>query len=309
MDRKRRDIVLIIGAIVVLYIIIPAFIWLAAVLLGIQGDGDPTDRVIFKWLVAEWFVKDSHYSHGFLVLLISIFFIWKQRDVLKPLEKKSTPLVFAGGLFLYAAGFLWDNEFISATSLILVLSGLIIYFYGKDVMRKLLFPILFLFFMIPLYPSDDVNIDNISIDLQLFTAKSALSMLNIFGIDAIYTYTDDGPGMDFRDIDCDMTIGAQCSGLTTLVTFITLAVLFVYVIKTSAYRRVFILCLSFPIALFANVLRILVITLIAKNYGCEAAMEFFHIFSGIFSFIIGILILIFIAFLLRSLKFREDILR
>jgi len=278
MDRERRDIILIAGAIFILYI--PTFIW----------------------LVTGWLGKYSHYSHGFLVPLISLFFIWKWRGILKPLEEKSTPLVFIAGLFLYVTGFLWKSPFISATSFVVVLSGLIIYFYGKDVMRKLLFPILFLFFMIPLYPSDDVNIDNISLDLQLFTAKYAAIVAEKLGVNVESVETK------INMEGCTLEIGPVCSGITMLVTLVTLVVLFVYIIKAQMYKKTFILCLAVPIALFTNVLRIVVTIITAQNYGCST-VELFHALSGIFSFIIGILILIFIAFLLRSLKFREDILR
>jgi len=277
MNKKQRDIILILGVIFILYI--------------------PT----FLWLIGIWLEKDSHYSHGFLVPLISLFFVWKQRSILKPLEKKSAALVFALGLFLYAAGFLLKFPFISAVSFIVVLMGIIIYVYGKDVMLKLMFPVLFLFFMIPLYPSDDINIDSISADLQLFTAKYASIAAEKLGISVESVETK------INLEGCPMVIGPVCSGITTLVTFITLAVLFIYIIETSVYKKMFILCLAVPIAIFANVLRIVVIIFIAQNYGCDPAMNFFHTFSGIFSFLIGVIILILAAFLIKSLKFREDI--
>ncbi len=277
MDKKQRDIFIILGMVVILYI--PTFIWMAGF----------------------WFGHNSHYSHGFLVPLISLYLVWKQKNILKPPEEKSTPLVFMLGLSLYMAGFIWKFAFISAVSFIVVLTGIIIYFYGKTVTLKLIFPILFLVFMIPLYPSDDININSISLDMQLFTAKYATIFASNLGISVESFETK------IYLEGCPMIIGPVCSGITTLVTFVTLTVLFVHLLNTPAYKKIFLMCLAIPIAIATNILRIIVIIFIAKNYGCEPAMSFFHTFSGIFSFLIGIIILIIITYIIKSLKFKDYI--
>ena len=78
----------------------------------------------FRWLVLSW-LSNSYYTHGFLVPLISGFFIWTKRDALKTREPSIIgAFVLALGAFVYIIGFARDMRFLSAFSLLIVLGGL-----------------------------------------------------------------------------------------------------------------------------------------------------------------------------------------
>ncbi|MEE8469713.1 MAG: archaeosortase/exosortase family protein, partial [Dehalococcoidia bacterium] len=85
---------------------------------------------VFRWLVQSW-LSDPYYSHGFLVPLVSGFFVWTKRRQLRGGEPSGTGVfVITLGAFLYVLGFVWGMRFLSAFSLLIVLSGASFSFLG-----------------------------------------------------------------------------------------------------------------------------------------------------------------------------------
>src|SRR3989338_8864754 len=100
-----------------------------------------------NWMIERWNAEESYYSHGFLIPLISIFLVWQKKDKLAEAKISSD----ARGIWLIAAGLLahiicgiLKVGFISGFSLVLVIYGLVLFFFGKEIVRILNFPIFFL---------------------------------------------------------------------------------------------------------------------------------------------------------------------
>ena len=104
---------------------------------------------VFRWLVNSW-LSNEFYSHGFLVPLVSAFFIWTKRAHLRKEEHSVFGYFFLalGGLS-YAINLIWDIQYLGALSFILVITSLILLFLGKRSVMSILFPLVFLIFMIP----------------------------------------------------------------------------------------------------------------------------------------------------------------
>lgn len=244
----------------------------------------------FSWLLEEW-LYNPFYSHGFLVPLISLAIIWSKRNELKNLSVRKEPVgtyLFVSGLIIYAAGVLGKSFFLSAISIIPVLIGLILYYCGKDFVRKLLFPVCFLIFMIPL-PWLDIG----SVYLQQFTANNAAGISQTLGADVYKSELELHVG------DCPIIIGIPCSGMRSIISLLAIAAVFVYLIKGSIQRRVIVLFAAVPIAIASNTIRVTAAVLIADFYGCDAATTFFHDFSSMFLFIIAIILLIIFSKILK----------
>ena len=235
----------------------------------------------FIWLFYSW-LEDPAYSHGFLVPLIAGFIIWKKRHALHITPFGAGIFVFALGLFIYAVSFFWKAPFGLAVSFLIVISGLILYLGGKEAMRSLLFPVCFLFFAIPLpfLPS----VANI---LQSFSAHYSALVIGMLGIPVTTI------GAEIHLEKCFFVIGAPCSGMHTLISLLALAAIFAYFIRCPSplYRKSILFFSAIPIALMANISRIVAILLIANHYGSEAAMRFFHDYSSILLFAIAFLCL------------------
>ena len=241
---------------------------------------------IFQALFDTWLI-DPYYSHGFIVPLISGYIIWKKRKHLKQMDRDFTmgAALLAAGLAVYGYGLMNKSLFISASSFMIVLAGYILSFYGSKNLQRLLFPIAFLIFMIPT-PYQDYA----STYLQSVTASSAGSILRVVGIPVVNNGSQLSLGTDTIFV-----IGDPCSGLRTMLALFALAAVFAYIIEGSSWKKWVIFLFALPIALAANILRVVLILSIAYYYGEELAMTVFHDFSSILLFLVAFVLLIVIS--------------
>jgi exosortase len=250
---------------------------------------------IFVWLIDSW-TYDLYYSHGFLVPLISAYIIWRKRKELRRIEKKPSMLgimVLIMGLFLHGMGIFWSIDFASAISLIIVIVGLVLYTGGKEIFKALAFPICFLIFMVPMPLLVFEN------EMQVISASIVTQLLNAIGIKAANT------GAEIYLEKSAFLVGAPCSGLRSLISLLTLSTLYAYALEGTNRMRGALLIASLPIAIISNIFRVTAILLIANSYGTEAALNFFHNFSGIVFFIIAIILLLAVGRCFGRLKFKK----
>ena len=132
-----------------------ALIALLTYFYGIVGlFGDPRAGL---WSVAVWcwhvWIPKTNYEHAKLIPFIVGFLVWHDRDRLKtaPLGSSRWGWLFLGiGVFLFFAGVRTLQARLSLTALPFLLYGLVLYVWGRHMARVLLFPIMFLSFMVPL---------------------------------------------------------------------------------------------------------------------------------------------------------------
>src|SRR3954463_15215030 len=85
---------------------------------------------VLKWMVERWTAADSYTSHGFLVPLVSAYFIYRERETLAKLPRKPSAwgaVVFAAGLILFALGGILRVYFTSGLALVLCVAGMVRY--------------------------------------------------------------------------------------------------------------------------------------------------------------------------------------
>src|SRR4030066_514716 len=112
----------------------PEFVLIVLVLLAIYFP-------VFLELVGDW-ERDSNYSHGFLVPLVSLFLIWRMRKDVAQIPSKITPLglgAIAAGLFLFLVGTAGAEYFTVRLSFVVLLFGLVWYFGGTRVAKAVSF--------------------------------------------------------------------------------------------------------------------------------------------------------------------------
>lgn len=229
----------------------------------------------FKWMVGRWTVVDTYYSHGFLVPFISIFIVWLKRKKLSKLKinpSNSGWLFFIFGILIHLLSTLWQVNFSSGFSLIFVLIGLVLLFLGKDYLRQLMFPILFLLFMIPL---PMVAIANLSFRLKIFAAQVSTFIINKMGVPAIRE------GSAIKTAHSYLMVEDPCSGIRSLVALIALGALMAYFSDISRAKKIVLFLSSIPIAIATNVIRIVTLSLASEMYGAKLATGWFHNTMGI----------------------------
>lgn len=239
---------------------------------------------VYPNLVAAW-LNDANNSHGILVPVISIFFIWQKRERLKLTRISSLnwgAFVLVVSMVLYLLSFAVGIKVISRCMIVFSLIGLLLFTLGKEVVTTLGFPLLFLVFMIPV-PSGIQGI--ISFPLQLFATKIAYFLIQALSIPV----HQEGNMLYFAQTQLE--VAEACSGLRSIAAFTVLSVVFAYLLNKGWRRRVLLLASAVPIALFTNIIRISGTGILAHHFGSGIADGFLHQFSGLLVFVFGFVLL------------------
>lgn len=238
-------------------------------------------------LVHDW-ATDDNYSHGFLIVPISLYLAWERRDRLlcAPLAPSALGLiVLVGGIALLITGVLGAELFVTRIALLAVLAGSILYIFGWAHLRLLAFPLALLLLMIPI-PS--IIFNQIAFPLQLLASRFATDVLSLWGIPVLRE------GNVIMLAHTTLEVAEACSGIRSLMSLITLGILLGYFTESRLWVRWVLAITTIPMAILANGLRVAGTGILAHYWGAEAAEGFFHTFSGwlIFGFAFGMVLLI-----------------
>ncbi|MBI5150107.1 MAG: exosortase [Candidatus Omnitrophica bacterium] len=239
----------------------------------------------FLWMWDRWFARDSYYSHGILVPFVSGYLIWQMRDELARIKPKRSPLgmpLIVTGLFIHVISSLFRVYFTSGFSMIIVLAGVILFLYGTTTFKKILFPLGFLVFMMPV---PLVVIANISFKMKILAAQIATALLNNMGLPALRE------GSIIKMHHAYVIVDDICSGLRSLISLMALGSIFAYWMKGPMLKRVILFCATVPIAVITNVCRIIFLSFISEVWGPQYATGFVHDFSGFMLFAIAFALL------------------
>jgi exosortase A len=255
----------------------------------------------FLWMKERFSGEESYYSHGFLVPFVFLFLVWRQRDILKstPIAPQKMGLVLLIlSLLIHLIALRWQIKFVSGFSLITAIAGLSLYLFGKGVTRKILFPLCFLVFMVPL---PRVLIIHISFKMKIFAAQVGTEIINLIGLKAVRA------GSIVNLPNTSITVGNPCSGLRSLISLTALGAVYAYLAKVSLSKKLTLFAASIPLALISNIIRIILVLLVAYVYGAEVATGKFHDFSGFLLFVFALAGLMLVGRLLSCRKEKETI--
>ena len=239
---------------------------------------------IGEGLVTQWF-QDPNFSHGAFVPAFSLFVLWENRKRLAALPRQpawSGLSLLCLGLVVLAAGVMGAELFLSRVSLLFVLAGLTVLFLGWNYLRAVAFPLSFLVLMIPI---PNIIFNQITGPLQTVASVSASYLLPLLGVPVLRE------GNIIRLPTMALEVAVACSGIRSLMSLATLAIIYGYLTEPRIWMRVVLGLASLPIAVIANSLRIVGTGLIVQYWDPEKAEGFFHLFSGWLIFVVSLLLL------------------
>jgi exosortase len=232
-------------------------------------------------LVTDWY-NIADYSHGFLVPLFSLFLLWDKREEIAATAVRPSwagvPLVAAGLVFLIF-GIYGVDLFTSRFSFVVLLAGLVWSFFGGAMLRVLKFPILVLLLAIP-FPT--IIFNQITFPLQLMASRLASMVLPMLGVPTLQE------GNVIQLPVMKLEVAEACSGIRSLMSLFTLSVFYGYFLEKTTTRRVILALASIPIAVTANVARIVGTGLCVQYWDPSKALGFFHEFSGWVMFLVSL---------------------
>lgn len=251
------------------------------------------------WLVRSW-LSNPYYTHGFLVPPIAALLAWRQWRHLraKPRQGETVPgiLITVVSLITTVWAMRWQNYLIVSLALVALLIGILLYLEGWSRLKHWLFPLLFLAFMIPL-----PFIDLASPWFESFTAKSATTLAHLAGIEAIQQ------GGEITLPNTTIVVGAPCSGLRSLVTMVTIAVGWIYLIQGRPAGKALMLAAVVPLVALSNILRITILLIVAVLWGKDIALTYYHDWSSPILFLMALGLLLVLGKILGCSQIRDDI--
>jgi len=248
---------------------------------------------VFGRLINDWIV-DGNYSHGWLIVPIAAYLVWERRArlVATPIAPSGLGLVvFAFGILMLLAGLKGSEFFISRVSMIVTLAGMILFLFGWGYLRILMFPLAFLLLMIPI-PA--IVFNRIALPLQMLASRVGESAISAANIPVLRE------GNVLILANTSLEVAEACSGIRSLVSLITLGIVFGYFADPRGWVRTLIVLSTIPVAILSNGARVAGTGILAHYWGPAAAEGFFHEFSGWVVFIVAfIMILIIQRLILR----------
>lgn len=236
---------------------------------------------IFPRMADDW-MTDPNYSHGFLVPVIAVWLARKKWPEIRETEIIPSNLGFLlilFGLCVLTFGVTVHELFTSRISFIFLLAGIIHVFFGTAVLKQLVMPLAFLVFMIPIpYTIHDA----LALPLRSLVSVLATEGLRLFGLPVLR----EGNVILLPNITLEVV--EACSGMRSLVSLVALGTAYAFLFLKGTWRKAVLICATTPIAVATNVARVFITGVLARHFGASAAEGFFHDFAGTVVFTVAL---------------------
>jgi len=244
---------------------------------------------LFPELVRDW-SRSEDLSHGFLIPFVSGWLVWNRRA---DFRNASGPewggvALLAVALLQYLVGVVAAEFFVQRTSMIPFLLGWAWILGGRSTFRTLLFPFLFLLFMIP---PPALVWSALSFPLQLAASRATEGFLTVAGVPAVRM------GNVIELENCSLEVAAACSGLRSLSMLLGIGALLAEgsLVPGRAPARISLRVLLFlsaiPVAVLVNAARVSLSALGAARIGPDAVEGWLHELSGVGMFALALALL------------------
>ncbi|TWJ13789.1 exosortase A [Geobacter argillaceus] len=243
--------------------------------------------------MVHWWYEDDNYSHGFLVPIIAGYFLWQRWSDLKDRIVKPDGLglaVIILGLLQLTVAWLGTEYFTMRSSLIVLLIGMVLYWFGREVLKEMALPLGYLIFMVPI---PYIIYDAVAFPLKLFITKASVAFMKMIGVAVVRE------GNIIMLPTTTLEVADACSGTRSLMSLLALAVAYAFFIQTSNLKRWVLIVSAVPIAIVTNAMRVIVTGILAQWWGAKAAEGFFHEFAGLAVFALALALLVAEGALLR----------
>jgi exosortase D (VPLPA-CTERM-specific) len=238
--------------------------------------------------LASQSVSGPTWSHAVLIPLFFFYVLWREREPLQLMRSQPSRWglhLLILGLLVLSIGVLGAEAFLSRISLIIVLSGAVVWFLGWKHLRAMVFPIALLLLMIPI---PTLSFTRLIAPLQQLAATVSVNLLSLLGVAVLHE------GNTIALPFMPLYVGEACSGIKSVLSLVTLAVIYGYLRHNRTWIRVALALSAIPIAVLADTFRIVGAGLASQYGGEEYADSFYSRFGGwpSFLFCVGLLILV-----------------
>ena len=256
-------------------------------LLGLAGLCILYLPTFYELLSTVW--ASDEQGHGPIVLAISVWLIWRNRQGLTTWEgarpRPVLALVIAGlGACIYVVGRTQDILLLEVGSLIWMVVALVLLLRGVRQLAAIWFALFFMLFLIPL-PSSLV--DALTQPMKMAVSHAATGLLYVLG------YPVGRSGVIIYIGQYQLLVADACAGLHTLFTLEALSLLYLNVVRSdSLTRNIAIAGLAIPVSFTANIIRVIILALITYYFGDAVGQGFMHGFAGMVLFLTALMLIV-----------------
>lgn len=248
---------------------------------------------------------DEDYSHGLILPIISLYLIATKQDELTrrlfgasaennraaPPVSKVGILVLLLGIVTYLLGVVSQLLFVYWVSFFLTTFGVLQLVLGTSGAAPFIAPVGLLFMAKPI---PDSLIPKLFWPLQVLAARISARVLELLDV-PVYLL-----GNIIEIPEMRLMVEEACSGMRSLMALITVALIVVLIVEMKTWAKIFIFFTSIITAIVLNIIRIAATGVLSHFYDPSAAQGFFHTFSGLIVFIIGLAVVFSIASFLAT---------
>jgi exosortase len=219
--------------------------------------------------VEVWSTTEE-FSYGFLIPPVAALVIWLRRaELLRSVGAGATAglAIVIPSLIVYLGGERLGIHAIAGLAVSPLLFGAAVYLWGWAAGRVLAFPFAFLAFGLGVFRG---LLDSVGFALQGITAVGAATFAQVLGLPVMRD------GLILSSDRFAFIVADTCSGMSSLVSLLALATLWVYVARGTLTGRMAVLLSAIPLTIVANSLRVTLVLVVANSFGQEAALGFFH---------------------------------
>lgn len=254
------------------------------VLVGLLCLYLPTFWDLFHGL---WATEEQ--AHGPIILALSLWLLYRQWPAMlaksagTPTAPGAWPL-FLFGLLLYVLGRSQNILAFEIGSFIIILAAVILIKFGRTALKAQWFPFFFMLFMIPL-PGQVVSL--LTMPMKMAVSYVTEHILFWAGLPIARN------GVILQIGQYQLMVADACAGLQTLLTLEALGLFYLNVVRhTSVFRNVGLALFIIPISFTANVIRVMVLTLVTFYFGDAAGQGFLHGFAGMVLFVTALILIL-----------------
>jgi exosortase len=235
-------------------------------------------------------LSDQSWSHEFgaygpIILATGGWLLWRQAGVLRaegvPGARWVTWSALAVAMGIYVFGRAYDYMPLEVGGVYLAGLAMLQSHFGLRAMRLVWFPLLYLAFVIP---PPNTLLTELTAPLKTFVSQVATDWLHSWGLPVARE------GVTIFVAQYQLLVEDACSGMNSIVGLIAVSLLYIYLMRGSSwFYSIMLVTVVIPVAIVANILRIMVLVLLTYFYGNEVAQGFLHFTAGMFLFATALL--------------------
>jgi exosortase len=253
-------------------------LWPLAAGLAVLGALTVQDLIRQSW-------SGEFGAYGPIVLVTGAWLLWRRWssmiEAAQPGNLAFTLAVIIPSLASFIFGRAYDFVTFETAGLFGVFMAMLYAKFGLRVMAREWFPLLYLAFVIP---PPNTLLAQVTAPLKEFVSWAATSALAVFGLPVARE------GVTIFVAQYQLLVEDACSGMNSIVGLTAVSLLYIYLVRGSnILYSIVMTVLVIPVAVVANILRIMTLILLTYYAGNDVAQGFLHFTAGIFLFAVAIL--------------------